>query len=141
MPHAIADATKTRVIFDTDCVLCSAMVHFILLRERAPTILFVSAWSPTGLRLASKHGLTRADLNDTFLVLENGSGLIKSDGAIAILRHLRAPWSWGQGIRVVPRGLRDGLYMLIARRRYRWFGKKTNCFLPPAQMRARFIDT
>ena len=132
--------SRTQVIFDTDCVLCSGFVHFILRHERAPTIDFVSAWSTTGLSLAAAHGLTRAQLNETYLVIENGRGLTKSDAGIAIVRHLKAPWSWGRCLRFVPKAVRDSGYTLVARRRYRWFGHQTNCFLPPAAARSRFID-
>lgn len=132
--------SRTLVIFDTDCVLCSGFVHFILRHERAPTIDFVGAWSDIGLKLAAEHGLTRADLDQTYLVVENGRGLTKSDASIALLHHLKAPWSWAGCLRLVPRGVRDGVYTLVARRRYRWFGHKANCFLPPAEARARFID-
>jgi predicted DCC family thiol-disulfide oxidoreductase YuxK len=128
----------TQIIFDTDCVLCSGMVHFILHRERAPTIQFVSAWSAQGLEIAAAHGLSRANLNETFIVVENGKGYIKSEAGFIILRHLRAPWSWLVILRIVPRFIRDALYTVIARRRYRWFGHREQCFLPPPGMAGRF---
>lgn len=131
---------STTIIFDTDCVLCSGMVHFVLRHERAPTIRFVGAWSATGLSLAAEHGLTRADLDETYLVVENGRGFTKSDAGIVVARHLKAPWSWLGLLHVVPRPLRDAVYSMIARRRYRWFGHKSKCFLPPPGMAHRFID-
>ncbi len=130
----------TTIVFDTDCVLCSGMVHFVLRHERAPTIRFVGAWSQTGLDLAAEHGLTRADLDETYLVVENGRGFTKSDAGIVVARHLKAPWSWLGLLRVVPHPLRDAVYSMIARRRYRWFGHKPKCFLPPPGMADRFID-
>ena len=131
---------STTLIFDTDCVLCSGMVHFVLRHERAPDIRFVSAWSETGLRLAAEHDLTRADLNETFLVVEDGRGFTKSDAAFVVARRLKAPWSWLGALRFVPRLLRDAVYGAVARRRYRWFGHKAQCFLPPAAMKDRFVD-
>lgn len=130
----------TTIVFDTDCVLCSGMVHFVLRHERAPTTRFVGAWSQTGLRLAAAHGLTRADLDETFLVVEHGCGFLKSDAAFVVARHLRAPWSWVGLFRVVPRHVRDAVYTLVARRRYRWFGRKDRCFVPTRDMQGRFIS-
>ncbi|MEQ1694683.1 MAG: DCC1-like thiol-disulfide oxidoreductase family protein [Hyphomicrobiaceae bacterium] len=131
----------TTIVFDTDCVLCSGMVHFILRHERAPSIRFVGAWSDTGLRLAADHGLSRTDLDETYLVIENGHSFTKSDAGLVVVRHLNAPWSWLGILRIIPKPLRDALYTLIARRRYRWFGHKSQCFRPPMEAVDRFVDT
>ncbi len=128
------------MIFDTDCVLCSASVLFVLRHEKAPTIRFVGAWSETGLRLAAEHGLSPADLDETFLLIENGRGFCKSDAGLIVARHLKAPWSWLAALRVMPRPVRDALYSTIARRRYRWFGHKPQCFRPPSGMADRFVN-
>jgi predicted DCC family thiol-disulfide oxidoreductase YuxK len=133
-------STVTTIIFDTDCMLCSGMVHFVLRHEKAPTIRFVGAWSATGLRLAAEHGLTPADLDETYLVIENGQGFTRSDASLVVTRKLRAPWSWLGALRLIPRPLRDGIYTMVARRRYRWFGHKPQCFIPPPGMADRFVD-
>lgn len=130
----------TTIIFDTDCVLCSNMVHFVLHHERAPNIRFVGAWSHTGQRIAAEHGLSPADLDETYLVVEDGRGFTKSDAGLVVVRHLKAPWSWLAALRIVPKPFRDAVYTMIARRRYRWFGHKPKCFHPPAGMSDRFID-
>ena len=133
------DADGPIIIFDTDCVLCSGMVSFILAHEQAPTLRFAGAWSDEGLALAARHGFTRADLNETFLLLNGSQVAVRSDAAIALLRHLRRPWRWLAALAVLPRPLRDAAYGVIARRRYRWFGHRTNCTLVPADHRHRFI--
>jgi predicted DCC family thiol-disulfide oxidoreductase YuxK len=133
MPYA------TQLIFDTDCVLCSGIVHFIMRHERAATIQFISAWSPTGLALAAAHGLSRGDLDETYLVVENGTGHTKSAAGLVVLRHLRPPWRWLGIMRLVPRAIRDAVYDVIARRRYRWFGHQPLCFVAPPGMADRFI--
>ena len=129
------------IIFDTDCVLCSGWVGLILRHERAAEARFVSAWSDEGAALATRHGLSPADLDLTFLVItSDGQPLIKSDAGLAILATLRAPWCWGRALRIVPRGLRDWVYDRVARDRYRWFGRRDQCFLPPAGQAHRFTS-
>jgi predicted DCC family thiol-disulfide oxidoreductase YuxK len=128
------------IIFDTDCVLCSGWVHFLLKHERNHELLFVNAWSKTGLALAAQHGLDRAALEKTYLVIENGIGLTRSNAGIALAAHLRPPWSLLRFLRFVPPFIRDGVYDLVARNRYRWFGQKTQCFVPTSGMHHRFID-
>lgn len=127
------------IVFDTDCVLCSSWVHLILRYERHHDIHFVSAWSAQGLALAAEYGLSEQDLHATYLVVENGHGLTRSDAGIALLQHLRPPLSWLAVLRFLPRGIRDGIYTLVARNRYKWFGKMEGCFVPPPEMRHRFI--
>ena len=127
------------MVFDTNCVLCSGAVAFILAHEAAPTLRFAGAWSERGLELAARHGFTRADLNDTFLVVKDGRALTRSDAALAVATHLRHPWNWLALTRLVPRPLRDAVYSSIAKRRYRWFGQRQDCTVVPQAERHRFI--
>jgi predicted DCC family thiol-disulfide oxidoreductase YuxK len=128
------------VVFDTDCVLCSRWVSFLLRHERDQRMIFVSAWSSTGLALASKHALSRADLNLTYLVIENSRPLTHSAAGLALVRRLKAPWRWLAALVVVPRPLRDRLYNWVARNRYAWFGRKDHCFVPPPGAQRRFVE-
>lgn len=82
------------IVFDTDCVLCSGMVAFVLAHERDKTLRFAGAWSEKGLELAARYGLTKSDLDETFLVISEDRALARSDAGFEILRHLRAPWRW-----------------------------------------------
>lgn len=128
------------MIFDTNCVLCSGFVRFILQHERDDAIVFVNAWSKSGLALAADYGLDEAALNQTYLVISEGKGLTKSDAGMVILSHLKAPWRWLRVLRFVPRPLRDIIYSLVAKNRYKWFGYKESCLVPTSDMRHRFID-
>ena len=130
---------QATVVFDTNCVLCSGMVAFILAHEQDNALHFVGAWSAEGLTLAARYHFSQADLNDTFLVIHRGTALAKSDAGIQILGHLRAPWCWLTALRVVPRPMRDAAYSFIARHRYQWLGRAENCVAVPASQKHRFI--
>ncbi|HAJ04488.1 MAG TPA: thiol-disulfide oxidoreductase [Brevundimonas sp.] len=132
--------TRPIVVFDTDCVLCSGMVRFVLAHEREPELQFAGAGSATGVALAERHGFTRADLNDTFLVIEVGRALSRSDAGIAIARRLRRPWCWLVVLRVIPRPVRDAVYGFVARHRYQWFGRSPSCLVVEPRHRSRFFD-
>ena len=108
--------------------------------ERGRDIIFVSAWSEQGLTLAAEHGLAQGDLDATYLFIDGGRGLVRTDAGLALLARMRAPWRFVSWLRVVPRPLRDRVYVLVARNRYRWFGKADRCFVPPPGMAHRFID-
>lgn len=127
------------IVFDTDCVLCSGVVAFILRREKEPLFHFAGAWSPEGLALADAHGFSRDDLHRTFLVITDGRALTRSDAGLIVFGHLRAPWSWLRFLTLVPRPLRDSVYSVVADRRYRWFGQRKDCVVVPADQRHRFM--
>ena len=129
----------THVIFDTNCLLCSGLVKFILRHERRDDIIFVNAWSDTGLEMAKSHGLTHEDLNQTFLVIRSERGFIKSDAALEIFRSLKMPWRAMRILRFVPRPLRDLVYTVIAKHRYEWFGYEPSCTVVPPEQSYRFI--
>jgi predicted DCC family thiol-disulfide oxidoreductase YuxK len=132
--------TRPIVVFDTDCVLCSGMVRFVLAHERGPDLLFAGAGSATGVALAERHGFTQADLDDTFLVIEEGRALTRSGAGIAIARRLRRPWRWLAMLRVIPRPVRDAAYGFVARHRYQWFGRRPSCLVIEPRHRHRFLD-
>jgi len=140
--HAGTDplAHNAQMVFDTNCVLCSGAVHFILRHERDAGIQFVNAWSPAGLEIAARHGLSREDLDKTVLFVKDGEGFTRSDSVLEIARHLTAPWRWIRGFHIVPRPIRDFLYSAVAQRRYRIFGYRDGCFVPTQDMRHRFVD-
>ena len=124
-------------LFDEECVLCSSAVQFTLRHKRAPSIRFVAIRSPEGRRLALEHGID-PDCADTFLFVETGRVLARSDGVAAWAGHLRAPWSWLRFSRLLPAALRDAAYSIIARNRYKLFGRGS-CLAPSAAQRARFV--
>ena len=130
--------TPVQVVFDTRCVLCSRWVQFLLRHEADDRLRFVGAWSPTGLDLAARHGLDEQDLQRTYLVVQDGVGLTRSDAGLALLMHLKVPWRWLRLLRIVPRPIRDVAYDMVARNRYRWFGTTETCLIPGQDTRHRF---
>ncbi len=127
------------VVFDGLCNLCSGGVRFILAHEPDHVIRFAAAQSPSGQALLRKHGFDPRDLA-TFVFIEDGVVHVRSDAALEVARHLRLPWRMLRVLRLVPRRLRDSIYDLVARKRYRWFGKRETCILPTSELRSRFVD-
>ncbi len=127
------------VVFDGVCNLCSRGVNFLLAHERDHVIHFAAAQSPSGQELLRKHGFDPQDLA-TVVFIKGGAVHVRSDAALEVARHLRMPWRMFRVLCLVPRQLRDPVYDLIARNRYRWFGKRESCSVPTPQLRSRFID-
>lgn len=125
-------------LYDGVCVLCSGGVRYALRHERDRTIRFVAIQSGEGRALARAHGLD-ADDPDSFLFIEEGRALKKSDGALALAEHLGGPVRLLLLGRFLPRPWRDWLYDRLARNRYRLFGRKETCDRPDPAMRHRFV--
>ncbi|MHA6645841.1 thiol-disulfide oxidoreductase DCC family protein [Mesorhizobium sp. A623] len=99
----------------------------------------MSAHGPErGLEIAARHGRSKTDLQGSYLVITPSETLDRSDATVALLRHMRAPWRWLTVLRVLPKPLRGGVYDIIARKRYAWFGTTDQRLEPSAVTRDRF---
>ena len=126
------------ILYDGVCVFCSRWVRFVANRDEARQFRFTAIQSGYGTRLAQAFGINPDD-PDTNAVVHGGEVFFKSDAALTVLSNLPG-WRWASVLRAVPKPLRDAVYGLVARNRYRIFGKYDECFVPDAQMRARVIE-
>lgn len=126
-------------LYDGVCLLCDGAVQFTLAHERTPSIVFIAIQSETGRELAIKHGQDPEN-PESFLFIENGIALEQSEGAIALAAHLKGVLpTLLRACRFIPRPLRDMAYRLVAKNRYKVFGKHSSCILPDDKSRHRFI--
>ena len=139
------------VLFDGVCNFCDASVNFIIGHDKAAYFRFAPLQSDEGRRLANEYGLesvtderkaNNSDVIpiDSVILIEDGKSYMHSTAALRILKRLGAPWSWLYAFIIVPRPLRDWAYRSFARYRYRIFGRKDQCMLPSAEVRARFLS-
>jgi predicted DCC family thiol-disulfide oxidoreductase YuxK len=125
-------------LFDGVCVLCSSAVRYTLAHEKAASIQFIAIQSKTGIELALKYGIDPEN-PDSFLFIENGLALNKSEALLALAKHLDGFARLAPLARLIPLSLRDRLYSWFAQNRYQWFGRKDRCDLPDLASRHRFI--
>ena len=126
------------ILYDGVCIFCSRWIRFIATRDRDQRFRFTAIQSAYGTRLAQAFGIDPGD-PDTNAVIHGGVAYFKSDAALTVLSHLPG-WGWVQVFFAVPKPLRDAVYNLVARNRYRIFGKYDECFVPDAAMRGRVIE-
>src|ERR1017187_9056949 len=122
------------VLFDGVCNLCNRSVQFIIARDPAAYFRFAALGSEAAQRLLGESVL-RGPLPDSVALIERGRVYTRSAAALRIARRLRFPWPLVCALIVVPRPLRDQVYDLIARNRYRWFGKRDACMMPTPELR------
>jgi len=126
------------VIFDGICNLCSHSVQFILRHEAKPEILFASLQSPAGDRLLREFNFNPGEAK-TFVLISRGKAYVRSTAAIRIACQLRGAWKLLAAAWVIPRPVRNYLYDVIARNRYRWFGRLERCSVPAPEVASRFL--
>jgi len=128
------------VLFDGVCNLCNSTVRFIFERDPHGRFRFAAQQSEAGQALLRKHGLLeRGSLADSVVVLEGGRTYLESEAALHILCRLGGVWRLAYALRIVPKPLRDGVYRLVARHRYRIFGRREQCMVPTPELRRRFL--
>jgi predicted DCC family thiol-disulfide oxidoreductase YuxK len=117
------------ILFDAQCVLCSANARFILRHDRQHRFRLAAMQGETGAALFRRHGIDPTD-PDTILVVDGDRVWRDSDAVIAIYTGLGWPWRVAGAAGLVPHWLRDRAYRWIARNRYRLFGRRQACWLP-----------
>ena len=126
------------VLFDGVCNLCNRSVQTILRHDRHARFRFASLQSPLGEKLRDDLGIDREKV-DSVILVEGDRWYKESDAALRIAHGLGGPWKLFGILRLIPRPLRDAAYRLIARNRYRWFGKTETCWVPTPELRGRFL--
>jgi len=126
------------IVFDGYCALCSGWVSFILRHDRHAIYRLLPAQSPIGHALYVHYGLDPQDY-ETYILIQDGIAWFKSEATIQMAQGLGSPWSLAGALRIVPRSWRDRLYALVARNRFRIFGRRTSCYLPDPRQQDRFL--
>lgn len=90
------------------------------------------------MRLMQEFGIDPTQMK-TFVVIADGRAYVRSDAAIRVARFLRGAWKLLGVVRIVPRSIRDYAYDVVARNRYRWFGRHDACIAPTPELRDRFL--
>lgn len=127
------------ILFDGVCNLCSGSVQFVIKRDPASYFKFASLQSDFGQQQLQKAGLNQQSFHSIILIIGNKI-YQRSDAALEIAKKLSGAWPLLYGFKILPRFLRDGVYNLIAKNRYRLFGKKDACWIPTPGLKSRFKD-
>jgi len=129
---------KPVILFDGVCNLCNKSVQFVIKRDPSGIFKYASLQSGFGQRLLKEHNLP-ADKFNSFILLQDNNIYTRSTGALKMLSQLNG-WKWTKILFVIPAFIRDGVYNLISKYRYRWFGKRDECMIPTPDLKGRFLD-
>ncbi len=126
------------VLFDSECSLCSSSVKFLLKHNSSGNLRFASLQSITGSEVIKSAGY-KFTQSDSLFLLEDNILYSYSNSVLKLSSYLCFPWNILGLLFIVPRFLRDGIYRLIAKNRYRWFGRKSFCMTDSTKYHERFL--
>ena len=127
------------VVFDAQCLLCSAWVRFLLRHDTQAIFSFASIQGRTGQALLQQAGLPLEGLQ-TLLLVDGPKHRQNTSAIFRILHALGWPWRAAWVLWGVPSFLRDAIYRTLARHRYKLFGRSDTCLVPPPEAVSRFLD-
>ena len=129
---------KSIVLFDGVCNLCNNSVQFIIRHDPNARFQFASLQSPQAQKLLAGHRLE--GYLASIVLVEDLEIYTASTAALRIARRLSGLWSLFYVFIIIPRPIRDWAYSIVARNRYRWFGRRDECMVPTPNLRERFLD-
>ena len=137
-PYFYMVNNKPVILFDGVCNLCTGSVQFILKRDKEKKFMFASLQSDYGQTLLKHFDLPTSTFN-SFILYQDEKIYTRSTAALKMFQQLKG-WKWVKILWIFPKLIRDAVYNLIAKNRYKWFGKKEECWLPTPELKARFLD-
>jgi predicted DCC family thiol-disulfide oxidoreductase YuxK len=127
------------VLFDGECNLCNGVVQFIIRHDGKNAFRFASLQSDFGRAVSAQYNLPQ-DSFETFIYLDDDAVHFKSSAALKIARHLGYPYRVLYAFIILPRFIRDGVYMMVSRNRHKLFGSNASCMLPTRELAGRFVE-
>ncbi len=132
---------KKVILFDGVCNLCNTMVNFVIQRDQKDTFRFVALQSKTGVAILKKIGLYDKNIDSIVLYEPGVAYFYKANAALEIAKSLGGIYSvLGYTLNILPNFILNFGYDIVAKNRYRWFGKEDVCMIPTAELKSKFLE-
>jgi predicted DCC family thiol-disulfide oxidoreductase YuxK len=126
------------ILFDGVCNLCNNSVQFVINHDEKKLFRFASLQSTAGQALLKEYQLPETNFS-SFVLIKNGEVFLKSTAALTVAKELKGLVKIIYIFIIVPSFIRNWVYNLIAKNRYKWFGKKDSCMIPTPELQSRFL--
>lgn len=127
------------ILFDGVCNFCNSSVNLIIRNDRKNIFRFAPLQSGIGNQLL-KHYHIDPQITDSIVYIEGGKAYVRSSAALRIAKRMKGLYPLLFGFIIIPPFVRDLFYNIIAKNRYKWFGKKDSCMIPTPEVRQKFIS-
>ena len=130
---------KKIILFDGVCNLCDSTVQFIIRHDKKDVFRFVALQSDLGQEIAKYLGIDISKTDSIILYEPGRAYYYKAEAAINIAKGLGSVYSLMGLFSVLPKSLSNAVYDYVAKNRYKWYGKKSECMIPTPEMKAKFL--
>ena len=132
------DPDHPLVLFDGVCNFCNYWVNFAIKRDKKAKLRFTPIQGEIAKKILQEFNIHPDSLSSVILI-DNGKAYTQSSASIRICKYLDGGWKVFYVLIIFPKFLRDFVYNIIARNRYKWYGKKEECMVPHDDIRKRFL--
>ncbi|TAI48894.1 thiol-disulfide oxidoreductase DCC family protein [Flagellimonas allohymeniacidonis] len=130
---------KKVILFDGVCNLCNGAIQFIIKRDKKDVFRYAALQSEIGKELIQERSIDTTKVDSIILIEPGVAYFTKSDAALRIAQDFGGLWKGLALFTWIPKVFRDAIYDLIARNRYKWFGRKDACMIPTPELQAKFL--
>ncbi|QTD38027.1 DUF393 domain-containing protein [Polaribacter batillariae] len=131
---------KKVILFDGVCNLCNNSVIKAIKYDKKNTFLFASLQSDAGKKITHYLGIDTTKIDSIILYEPNVSYDVKSTAALKVMNDFGGIWNLTKLLWLFPEAFRNFVYDVIAKNRYKWFGKKESCMIPTPELKAKFLE-
>jgi len=126
------------ILFDGVCNLCNSSVNFVIRKDKKDQFRFAALQSDIGKIYTSKFNIDSTE-TDSILLIDDDKVYIKSTAALYITKSLSGGYPLLFGFIILPSIIRNWVYDVVARNRYKWYGKKETCMIPTPELKEKFL--
>jgi len=130
---------KSIILFDGVCNLCNSSVNFIIKHDKKEQFIFASLQSDAAKEILLQFKTKKINL-DSILLVDGEKIYEKSSAVLLILKQLNKGFKLLYYFIIIPNFIRDWVYNVIAKNRYKWFGKKEECIIPTSETKKKFLE-
>lgn len=134
------ETDKKIILFDGVCNLCNSSIQFVIKRDKDDLFRYAALQSELGQKMLSERNINTENIDSIILIEPGIAYYTKSDAALQVGRNLKGYRTICGVLNLIPSGLRNIVYDIIARNRYKWYGKKDQCMIPTPELKAKFLD-
>lgn len=131
---------KKIILFDGVCNLCNRSITYIIARDKKDQFLFAPLQGTSAEKWIKERGIDTSKTDSIILIDPGVAYYTRSSAAIKIGQSFGGGWKLLGIFEWVPTVIRDFFYDLVAKNRYRWFGRRDQCMIPTPQLQAKFLD-
>lgn len=131
---------KELILFDGVCNLCNSSVQYVIKHDKSDRFLFAPLQSDIGESIIKAYDIDTSKTDSILLYSEDNGLAIKSTAALKIARHLGFPRNVLSVFRIVPVFIRNWVYDIVAKNRYKWYGQRDECMIPTPELKSKFLQ-